>query len=98
MDHVILEGGAYFKIKSRIDHVVQVGGVNVCLDTVQEKIQSIKAVKTATVFAKATESGTLICATIVLTKNEDDERASCILEIYKILEPIEVPNNIIFLD
>ncbi len=98
MDHIILEDGTYFKIKSRIDHVIQIGGINVSLDTVQEKIQSIQAVKTATVFAKANESGILIGATIVLIKNEDAERASCIQEIYKILEPIEVPNNIIFLD
>ena len=95
-DHVVLQETPYFTVLSRIDQVVQIGGVNISLAAIQEKIQLINSVKNATIYAKANGAGVLIGATIVLIQDNEEIKTSCLAEINRLLDPKEVPSIITF--
>ncbi len=98
MDHLIKLDKKCFNVQSRIDQVVQVGGVNVNLESIKRKIESIETVKKATIYAKASLSGTIIAASIELFVNSDSVKDNCMNEIYQKLELLEVPKHIVFFE
>ncbi len=96
LDHIVLHEATNFIVQSRIDQVVQIGGVNISLATIQEKIQLINSVKKVTVYAKANGAEVLIGATIVLINQDDETKTTCLAKINQLLDPKEVPAMITF--
>lgn len=98
MDHIVQLVDNHFTIQSRVDQMVQVGGVNINLDHIKRKIESITNIKKAAIYAKAEWSGTLITASIELFNSSETDKENCIDEIYKRLDLVEVPKHIVFIN
>lgn len=76
--------------------MIQIGGVNISLTNIQEKIQTISFVTKAIVYAKSIGTGVLIGVTVSLSNQDELTKLKFIQEINQLLDPLEMPTNISF--
>lgn len=96
LDQINLLPTYHFTIGSRIDEMIQIGGVNISLKNIQEKLLTIKFVTKALVYAKSIGTGVLIGVTISLTNQDELTKLKCVEEMNRLLDPLEIPTNITF--
>ncbi len=96
LDQIELQNVSSFYVKSRLDHVVQIGGVNISLIEIEKKIRAIQLVKEVSIYAKASGTSILIGATIFLYHEDEDTKKTFMKTLHKVLDPLEIPTIISF--
>lgn len=96
LDHLNFQGERFFSVQGRIDNAVQIGGVNIYLDQIQQTIQSISIVKRCELFAKSVSSGLELDCSIYLTDNSKKLQAACLQQMHTMLTGVNYPSRINF--
>lgn len=96
MDDIQIQSDHTFKVVGRKDAAVQIGGYNVHLAVVKQKILSVPNVLTCQLFAKSHNNGVVIAAELYLEKNSTEEQRNCISKLRVLLKGEEYPSMIQF--
>lgn len=96
MDHIQETSDRTFNVYGRKDAAVQIGGYNVHIEVVKQKIISVSNVSDCKIFAKSDDSGVKLSAAVYLQSNTLEDQHCCLHILRTKLKPEEYPAFIDF--